>query len=230
MIPASDVEAPHADTGWAYAVQAAVVDELGPVGAFKTGRRAADEVPIMAPIMAAAVRQSPAVFNREELVRIGIELEVAFRIDSVLPNPNDPDFENRVRESVSAVPAIEVVDSRLADYDAVDPLWKLADNQINAGLVHGEPLADWHDLDLSHVTARLVFGGDTAFDGPAKVPGGDAFSTLCAFVRLVGAHCGGLHPGQFVTTGSATGLLFIEPGRTVTGRIEGLGGVEVRFP
>lgn len=228
-IPASDIEAPPAGLRWAYAVQEAVTRELGAVGAFKTGRKTADEIPIMAPILAAGVRASPATFTRAELDLVGVELEVAFRIDAVLPNLDDPDFETRMRERVSVLPAIEVVDSRIADHDTADPLWKLADNQINAGLVHGEPLADWQALDLAHVAARLEAGRDILFEGPAMVPGGDAFATLCAFVRLVGAHCGGLHPGQFVTTGSVMGLIFIEPGQRVHGTIEGLGSVEAEF-
>ena len=61
----------------AYRIQDAVTRGLGPVGAFKTGRKSADETPIMAPILADRVRHSPARFSRSELGLVGIELEVA---------------------------------------------------------------------------------------------------------------------------------------------------------
>ena len=214
----------------AYRIQDAVTRALGPVGAFKTGRKSADDTPIMAPILADRVRRSPARFSRSELGLVGIELEVAFRVDRVLPDPADADFADRTRGCVSPMAAIEVVDSRLIDHQSADPLWKLADNQINAGLVYGEPVGDWIDMDFSRVAARLEVAGETIFDGIASVPGGDAFGVFCAFARLVGDHCGGLQPGHLVTTGSVTGLRFIAFGQPVQGWIEGLGAVQVDFP
>lgn len=226
----ADLDNAVADFGAAYRIQDAVTRGLGTVGAFKTGRKAAGETPIMAPILANRVRRSPARFSRSELDLIGIELEVAFRVDRALPDPGDGDFADRARGCVSPLVAIEVVDSRLADHESADPLWKLADNQINAGLVYGEPAGDWTGMDLSRVTASLEVAGETIFDGVAAVPGGDAFDVFCAFARIVGDHCGGLQPGHMVTTGSVTGLRFIEFGQPVHGQIEGLGAVRVDFP
>ncbi len=214
----------------AYRIQDAVTRGLGPVGAFKTGRKSADETPIMAPILADRVRHSPARFSRSELGLVGIELEVAFRVDRALPDPDDADFADRARDCVCPVVAIEVVDSRLVDHESAHPLWKLADNQINAGLVYGEPVGNWQGIDLSRVAARLEVAGEAIFDGIASVPGGDAFDVFCAFARLVGDHCGGLQPGHLVTTGSVTGLRFIAFGQPVQGWIEGLGAVQVDFP
>lgn len=226
----ADLENAVVNLGAAYRIQEAVTRALGPVGAFKTGRKTADETPIMAPILADRVRRSPARFSRSELDLVGIELEVAFRVDRALPDPADADFADRARGCVSPVVAIEVVDSRLVDHESAHPLWKLADNQINAGLVYGEPVGDWMGMDLSRVAARLEVAGEMIFDGIVAVPGGDAFDVFCAFARLVGDHCGGLQPGHLVTTGSVTGLQFIEFGQPVQGGIQGLGVVRVDFP
>jgi 2-keto-4-pentenoate hydratase len=226
----ADVKNTVVDLAAAYRIQDAVAGALGPVGAFKTGRTSADETPIMAPIPADRVRRGPALFSRSELDLVGIELEVAFRVDRALPDPSDVDFAERARGCVSPLTVIEVVDTRLADCESADPLWKLADNQINAGVVHGEPVGDWRGMDLSRVAARLEVAGETVFDGISAVPGGDAFDIFCAFARLVGDHCGGLQPGHLVTTGSVTGLRFIEFGQSVHGQIEGLGAVRVNFP
>ena len=216
----------------AYQVQACValrLGEAGGIGAWKTGRKSPADAPIMAPIFASAVRPSPAVFRRGELRLIGIELEVAFRVDKPLPPVDSMEFQSGAAECVSPLVAIEVVDSRIADYDAAGPLWKLADNQINGGLVVGEPKARRSGFNISSFEARLAFDGNPRFSGRADAPGGPPFETFCAFARGLGAHCGGLQVGQFVTTGSLTGLLFVEPGTRVTGEIAGLGEVDVRF-
>ena len=223
----TDMEHAVADLAAAYRIQSAVTGALGPVGAFKTGRKSVDETPIMAPILANRVRHSPARFLRSELDLVGIELELAFRVDSALPNPAAADFAERMRSCVSPLVAIEVVDTRLADHQSADPLWKLSDNQINGGLVFGDAVDDWRGMDLSRITASLWVDDETIIDGAVSVPGGDAFDVFCAFARLVENHCGGLQPGHLVTTGSVSGMRFVEFGQSVHGRIEGLGAVSV---
>lgn len=212
----------------AYAVQRAVAAALGPARAFKTGRKADDGVPIMAPIL--DLRPSPARYGAAELVLIGVELEIGFLIEAPLPPVDLPDFAERAADCIAAVPVIEICDSRLADPEGAAPLLRLADNQLNGGLVVGTPVADWRDLDLRRVSAWLKVGDETLLDGEAAAPGGDPYASFCELARLIGTHCGGLAPGQVVITGSLHGLPWIGRGRRVEGEIRGLGRVEVDFP
>lgn len=213
----------------AYAIQRRVVEAVGPVAGFKTGRRPGQDQ-IMAPIFQKDVRTSPAIFTRADIDRIGIELEVGFIVDRPLPDPVSADFENQARACVSAVAALEIVDTRLSDIETAPPLLRLADNQLNGGLVVGAARGDWQGMDLATVRARLNLGTQTVLDGSADVPGGDAFATFCALARMIGSHCGGLRPGQVVITGSLNGMPFIERGTSVRGWIEGLGEVAADFP
>lgn len=229
-ITAAELDGVPADMAAAYRTQELVTEALGPVGGFKTARKAGKAEQIAAPIYANSIKPSPAVFSASEIDSIGIELEIGFRIDHALPDPADPDFEALVRKRVSPLAVIEVCDTRLADLTAATPLQKLADNQLNGGLVVGEPLRDWDGFDMSQVTAKLVFGTKTVLDGPAAVPAGDAFQTLLGLVRQLGNHCGGLQPGQYVITGSVNGLPFIDRGVPVTARVDGLGELRVDFP
>lgn len=216
------------DLDAAYAVQAAVAARCGPVRAFKTGRLPGGDVAIMAPIL--DMRPSPARFRPDEFSLIGVELEVGFLIDGPLPRVDAPDFEERAAACVRAVPVIEVCDSRVVYPDSAPPLLKLADNQVNGGLVVGEPVAEWRGLDLSRVEARLTIGSETLLDGEAALPFGDAFANFCGLARRIGDHCGGLQPGQVVITGSLNGLPWIRRGQRVEGEIRGLGRVAVEFP
>lgn len=218
------------DNATAYRTQTLVTEMLGPVGGFKTARKPDVEEQIAAPIYSRSVKPSPAVYSRSEIDSIGIELEIGFRINEALPDPADLDFEAQVRQRVSPVAVIEVCDTRFENIQEASPFQKLADNQLNGGLVVGTPLDDWDDLDMSSVNARLDFGSETVLDGHAAVPAGDAFKTLLGLVRQLGDHCGGLKPGQYVITGSVNGLPFIERGVPVYASIEGLGELRVDFP
>ena len=213
----------------AYGVQRLVAGALGPVGGFKTGRQAPGATPVFAPIAADMVRASPARFRAGELNLIGIELEVAFLVHRALPAAGDPRFAERARQCVHPLAAIEIIDSRLADHEAAGALWKLADNQVNGGFVHGAPVGDWDGLDLASLHAWLEISGETVADGLARAPGGDAFDVFCAFARIVGDHCGGLVPGQYVTTGALTPVRYIAGGQMVTGQVAGLGSVTAEF-
>ncbi|MCP3056692.1 hypothetical protein [Aurantimonas marianensis] len=213
----------------AYAIQRRVAQAVGPVGGFKTGRRPGEN-PIMAPIFQKDVWRSPAIVSGADFDRIGIELEVGFLVNTPLPDPESADFECRARACVSAVAALEIVDTRLTDIETAPPLLRLADNQLNGAVVIAAPRADWQALDLGTVSARLNLGSQTVLDGSADVPGGDAFATFCALARMIGAHCGGLKSGQIVITGSLNGMPFIERGTPVRGWIDGLGEVAADFP
>lgn len=209
----------------AYAVQRGVAAGLGPVGGFKFAQRPG-EAAIMAPIHAADIRPSPATAPTGGEA-VGVELEVGFRILAAPPDPEAPDFRERLRACVAPLAVIELVQARLVDPDAAAPLLRLADHQLNGGLVTGSGPVDWQGGALAEVAVHLSFDGKTAVEGPVRLPFGDAFECLARLVAMAGSHCGGVQPGQIVITGSLNGLPWIAPGTAVRGRIGGIGEVEV---
>lgn len=210
----------------AYAVQAAVALSMGPAGGFKVANKP-DAPRIMAPIFAADVWTSPYRLGVPAGEPVGIELEVGFRIDRPLPPRDAPDRRTAVARCISALAAIEIVRTRLAE--GADAVAKLADNQINGGLVVGGAVRDWTALDLSRPRARLDLGASRVLDGAAGVPGGDAFENFLVLEEMVGVHCGGLKPGHVVITGSLNGLPYVDGPLCVSGSIEGLGPVSVEI-
>lgn len=213
----------------AYAVQTIVNQEIGPPGGFKTGRADLADTPIMAPIPNDCVRPSPALFDAGAMRLVGVELEIAFRLESEPPPCDAAEFDARLRNVVSVLPAIEVVDCRLTEAGGADPIAKLADNQFGYGLVVGDSIPLTQDMSMD--AAEITFMADVAVlgAGRAEVPGGNAFATFAAFVKSVGDHCGGLRPGHVVTTGALCGLHFVDRNAAVTGSIAGLGEVSVGF-
>lgn len=227
-VATADLGPAPADEVEAMAVQARIAAEFGPVGGFKTGTREG-EPPTMAPILASGIRPSGAALTPADSRLRGVELEIAFRLEAPLPPLDAPDFEARLAAATSILPVIEVIDSRIQDPDAADPLWKAADSYINCGLVLGTPLRDWRGIETSRPVRRLAFDGEIVAEGRTTAPGGDAFRSLVQFARAAGTHCGGLQPGQIVITGTLTGLRYAPPGAAVEGEIDGLGAVSMRF-
>lgn len=209
-----------------FAVQAAVAGQLGPVGGFKVACPPGAPI-IIAPIMARDIHESPASIRLAAGEEVGVELEYAFRLIAPVPDTDAADFEVQLRAAVELLPAFELVQSRLADPKGATAELKMLDNQLNGAVVLGAPCRDWQGIDVTQAQARLTLGDDILLDGPASVPGGDAFATLCDLARALGTHCGGLLPGHVVITGSLNGLPWMTPPTTATGLIDGLGSVSM---
>jgi len=215
----------------AHDIQAAVAAELGlQIGGWKVGRWSADDPLFYAPVDATLIRSAPDTRQRSETRLRGLELEIAFRIDGPLPSPTAPDFLDRLAAVVTPMPAFEVVDARLADPKTASPLWRLADFQMNAGLILGEPLRKdgWKPEDFANPVVRLSADGKDVANGPARLNTNTPFGMLADLVREC-RHCGGVQPGHVVTTGSFTGLNFFAAGATLRGEIQGMTPITMTF-
>lgn len=206
----------------ALAVQDLVQGDLGPVGGFKVGSRP-DGRPAIAPIQQNRIFQSGADIQVRD--RLGIELEVGFR---VLRSP-DEDMMTNPKKYFLPCAVLELVDTRLEGPNAESDLMKLADMQINAGLVVGSGPERWDGSDFGQVEAALEYGDTVLLNGRANVPGGSALANLDLLLDHLGTHCGGLRRGQILITGSVSGVDYFPAGRNVRGSIAGLGWVGCRL-
>ncbi|NNE88164.1 MAG: hydratase [Silicimonas sp.] len=179
----------------------------------------------MAPIFAADTITSGDEAEVGDL--LGVELEIGFRIVRDLPGDMAKMTAAQLIPYLKPVVVIELVDTRLAGHLAEDPVSKLADNQINAGLVIGETAEKWDGTDFGDVEARMQAGDDQLITGMASVPGGSALETVAALARQIGTHCGGLQKGQIVITGSLHPLTYYPAGTEVLGSIQSIGSVGV---
>lgn len=212
----------------AYAVQDAVARAMHPgrrPDTWKVGAPAADAEPSAAPIF--RVLDAPATWNEPPLVVRAIEAEVAFVLArdvsaaEVASIALDEAFD-------FACAVIEVCDARLADFGDAPALMKLADSQVNAGLVVGSGVPFDAIEDFSDVRCEVRIDDHLAFDGVSTHALGDPRVLLRWWLQHTAAR-GKLVAGDLVTTGTWCGMIEVPTGATVAVRMHGIGQARVAF-
>lgn len=221
-----------ADVQTAYAIQHEVLRlQNGRIGAWKIGARSPDAPVAGAPIDARRVFASPARLESGNFFRVLIELEIAFRFKRALPARTEPYTRAEVFEALGGMAvALEIVDSRFAQWPNLAPLAQLADSQNNGALVVGaiEPY-DVISPGFDFLAPRL----DLTLDGISIVPpsagnpAGDPRELLVWFVNHCSAMGHAVEPFWTVTTGSYTGAHRVEVPGVVHGRIDRVGEIEL---
>jgi 2-keto-4-pentenoate hydratase len=212
----------------AYAVQEAVVRRFGPVGGWKVGAKSPEAEPNTAPLFASLIQPSPAAWPAGSLHMRGVEAEIAFRIGRDLPAGGGALGQQTVLDALESVhAAIEIVDTRIARWREADPLWLLADNQSNGGFVYDPAGIPWTGQDFTDAPVRLTINGRIAVEQRGGNTAGDPRRLLLWLVNHCIEHRGGLKAGAMITTGSYTGMIFVEAGARVEAAFSGIGRAEV---
>jgi 2-keto-4-pentenoate hydratase len=216
--------------GDAYAIQDAVATTLGAVGGWKVGAKGPAAEPTCAPLPASLILRSPQRFARGRFADNGVEAELAFTLARDLPPRPQPYAAADLEAAVATVhAAIEIVESRFADLNAVDALSLLADFQSNGALVIGDGIALPEAFESSTQQVTLDIDGKRVAESRGCNPAGDVLRLLAWMANHASARSGGLRRGDVVTTGSWTGMRFVAPGARVEAAFEGIGGVDVAF-
>jgi 2-keto-4-pentenoate hydratase len=160
---------------------------------------------------------------------IGVEAEVAFRFARDLPPRSRPYPEKAIAAAVGeVVVAIELCDTRLANWKEASGLWKLADFQTSSALVVGSGTADWQAIDFLQQGAVFRIGARVAKAKGAH-PYGNPFRLLPWLVKHCMKRGYGMRAGDVITTGSWTGLEIAKAGDEVMARFPGIGECTLRI-
>jgi len=216
----------------AYSVQAQVFAALWPgarPAAWKAGGPSDKVEPTAAPIPPEKLLHSPASVAGAHMRMLGVEAEVAFRLVKDLPPRARPYSGRSVMAAVGEVlVAIELCDTRLANWKKTSGLWKLADFQNNDALVIGSGTRDWHKIDFLKQEVEFRIGTRVARARGAH-SFGNPFRLLPWLVQHAARRGLGLHAGDVITTGAWTGLEIAKLGDEVTARFPGIGEATVRI-
>ena len=213
-----------------YAIQDGVLRATGPAAGWKVGARTPTAEPNPAPLLSGALVKSPARFNGKAMHMIGVEIEISFHIVRDIGARSEPVGRDEALAAVGdAFVGMEVVDTRLANFQQADPEWLLADNQMNHALVVGDAIANWKSLDWANLPVRLVIDDKVVVDQTGGLGAVNPVRPLAWMIDHAVRRRGGLAKGQAITTGSWTGLRYFPPGTRARGEFPALGSVEAFF-
>lgn len=160
--------------------------------------------PFYGGIFQARTHLSPATISAADYFMTVIEAEIAFRMGDDLPAAAAPYDPDTVAGAVdAAAPAIEIVDSRYADWTTIGAPHIVADNGSHGGWVRGAAVSDWQAIDLADLDVVLSCNGAAVRDGS----GGNVLEhpinalTWLANVRAIYGGAG-LRRGEWVSTGT----------------------------
>lgn len=168
----------------------------------------------------------PAVPS-ELLLQPRVEAEIAFVLSADLDD-EDLDIE-RVRTAVGyAVAALEIVDSRVADWD-IAITDTVADNASSGLFVLGADQVELKAFEPRDVTMRLYVDGALASEGDGAACLGDPLAALLWLARTAREFGDPLRAGQVVLSGALGPLVPTPPGVSVRAEMSSLGSVTATF-
>lgn len=187
--------------------------------------------PLAGRILAERAHGSGATLSLAGNEMLVAEMEFAFRFGRDLA-PRAVSYD--VAEVLDAVatlhPAIEVPDSRFADFATVGAAQLIADNACAHDFVLGpQTTADWRRLDLAAHRVVATIAGRGAVEGIGSNVLGDPRIALAWLVNELSAHGVTTRAGQIVTTGTCVVPVPIGPDDRVSGDFGVLGTVSVGF-
>ena len=162
-----------------------------------------------------------ATVPSSRLLQPKVEAEVAFILDADVTDP----APEAVRAAVAWVaPALEIVDSRIRDWD-ISIVDTVADNASSGLFVLGAERRRLDEVDTAAVDMRLERDGELASEGSGAACMGDPLNAL-VWVAETALRLGRpLRAGEIVLSGALGPMVPFGPGTSVTAHITGLGTV-----
>lgn len=207
-------------------VERRVPDEGTPVG-YKVGftsEAVQSDLEVDAPayghVLADTVHEDRR-FDTEELLGPRVEPEIAVLLEEELTPPVSRLDVLAAVELV--VPVVEVVDSRIREWD-VTAATAVADNTLAGRVLVGDRTTAG-DVDLGREGVELLVGGEQRATGTGAAVLGHPADAVALLAEERADHGETLGAGEFVTTGSITEPVPIAAGETVAARFSSLGSV-----
>lgn len=161
------------------------------------------------------------------LLQPKVEAEIAFVLGRDLPHP-DTTAAEVMRAVEFALPAIEIVDSRVRDW-RIGILDTVADNASSGLYVLGSrpvPLSGFDPILCGMVMERR---GEPVSTGAGRACLGSPVSAAAWLARTMAASGRPLSAGDVVMTGALGPMVAVEPGDVVEAHISGVGTVTAAF-
>jgi 2-keto-4-pentenoate hydratase len=165
--------------------------------------------------------------GRKQLIQPKVEAEVAFVLDRDLDQERLT-IADVIRAIAFALPAIEVVDSRIADWK-IGILDTIADNASSGLYVLGATPKKLENLDLRMAGMVMESAGEPVSVGVGAACLGDPLSAVLWLAKTMARVGRPLKAGDTVMSGALGPMAPVKWGGVFEARIEGLGSVRAAF-
>jgi 2-keto-4-pentenoate hydratase len=156
-----------------------------------------------------------------------VEAEIAFVLGGDLTDP-DVTLGQVIRAIDFALPAVEIVDSRIADWK-ISILDTIADNASSGAYVLGGSPVKLDAFDLRMCGMVMEHQGQQVSVGCGAACLGNPLAAALWLARTMAAAGRPLAAGDVVLSGALGPMVPVTPGAAYQARINGLGSVNLRF-
>jgi 2-keto-4-pentenoate hydratase len=163
----------------------------------------------------------------EELIQPRVEAEIAFVMGRDLVGPGIT-TSNALTAIAGVLPAIEVGDSRIADW-RIQLVDTVADNASSGRLVLGGRLTDVTDVDLSVVGMVISRNGALLHTGAGAAVLGNPARCVAWLANKLASFGAALNSGDVVLSGALHRLVPVLPGDVFRAEFGHLGAVTTHF-
>lgn len=178
-------------------------------------------------IFASMIVEEGDAIPASELIQPRAEAEIAFVMAADLSGPG-VSASDALRAVAGALPAIEVIDSRVAEWKIKLPD-TIADNASSARVVVGGRLTAVDELDLRLIGMALTHNGAVAATGAGAAVLGNPIRCVAWLANKLGEFGVGLRAGDLVLAGALHAAVPVAPGDSFTAQFAELGAVTTRF-
>ena len=167
------------------------------------------------------------VIDLQKLVQPRVEAEMAFIMERDLEGPG-ANTASALRAIAGALPAVEIVDSRVADWK-IKLVDTVADNASSGLIVMGGRLHRVDELDLRLVGVAVSRRGELIDTGAGAAALGNPARCVAWLANKLASFGAKLHAGDVVLPGAVHKMVPVAPGDVFRAEFAHLGAVTVRF-
>lgn len=167
------------------------------------------------------------LIDLNQLVQPRVEAELAFVMGRDLAGPGVT-TATALGAIAGALPAVEVVDSRVADWK-IKLVDTVADNASSGLLVVGGRMRPVEDLDLRTLGVTVSRNGEVIDTGAGAAALGNPARCVAWLANKLGSFGAGLKEGDILLPGAVHKMVAVQPNDVFRAEFAHLGAVTVRF-
>lgn len=171
--------------------------------------------------------QNNAIINVRDLIQPKAEAEIAFILKKDISDP-DIAWDKLPAMMECAVGAIEIVDSRIADWN-ISITDTVADNASSGRFVLGEQPKKLSELDLVNCAMTMTLDGRPQSTGRGSHCLGHPLIAVQWLAKTLALQGMPLQAGDIILSGALGPMVNITPGDSLVANIDGLAPVSIRL-